>query len=186
MKHSRKFCSYIFVSVLSVAVRGGGGWSCNMTILYVNDSAHAYSYLQQFINNCIFTVKDYDEQEGAADYNNPAAMTPTDMVNNNLEPANQEQPLSAANQRASLCSSSSASESANQRASTCSSTSDRANQRSSVCSNTSSRPPSLELGKRLKLNVRLKLPSPPPLQNTKEQANVSQSKVEQLSQKKSI
>ena len=95
-----------------------------------------------------FGNKDYNEPEDAVDYNN-AAMTPTDMVNNNLEPANQDQPLpgsiaAASNQRSSL--SSSASESANQRSSMCSSTSDKTNQRSSMCSNTSSRPPSLELG----------------------------------------
>ena len=95
-----------------------------------------------------FNNEGYNKPEDAVDYNN-AAMTPTDMVNNNLEPANQDQPLSggmaaASNQRSSL--SSSASESANQRSSMCSSTSDKTNQRSSMCSNTSSRPPSLELG----------------------------------------
>ena len=76
-------------------------------------------------------------------------MTPTDMVNNNLEPANEELgSVAAANQRTSM--SSSTSESANQRSSMCSDTSDKTNQRSSVCSNTSSRPPSLELGMQLK------------------------------------
>ena len=104
--------------------------------------------LTEFLKQSCFNNKDYNEQEEAVDYNN-AAMTPTDMVNNNLEPANQDQPLpgsiaAESNQRSSL--SSSASESANQRSSMCSSTSDKTNQRSSMCSNTSSRPPSLELG----------------------------------------